>query len=75
MTLSLPIEHEANELLSRDGFALLLAMMLDQQVPFEKAFNSPYQLVLRLGHEPSRRAVAGCVPPGRPTLLPRLPLT
>ena len=44
MTLSLPIEHEANELLSRDGFALLLAMMLDQQVPFEKAFNSPYQL-------------------------------
>jgi uncharacterized HhH-GPD family protein len=58
MTLSLPIEHEANELLSRDGFALLLAMMLDQQVPFEKAFNSPYQLTRRLGHEPTAQEVA-----------------
>jgi uncharacterized HhH-GPD family protein len=58
MTLSLPIEHQANELLSRDGFALLLAMMLDQQVPFEKAFNSPYQLALRLGHEPTAQEVA-----------------
>ena len=58
MTLSLPIEHEANELLSRDGFALLLAMMLDQQVPFEKAFNSPYQLTLRLGHEPTAQEIA-----------------
>ena len=58
MTLSLPIEPEANELLSRDGFALLLAMMLDQQVPFEKAFNSPYQLALRLGHEPAAQELA-----------------
>jgi uncharacterized HhH-GPD family protein len=58
MTLSLPIEPQANELLSRDGFALLLAMMLDQQVPFEKAFNSPYQLALRLGHEPTAQEVA-----------------
>jgi uncharacterized HhH-GPD family protein len=58
MTLSLPIEPQANELLSRDGFALLLAMMLDQQVPFEKAFNSPYQLALRLGHEPTAQEIA-----------------
>jgi uncharacterized HhH-GPD family protein len=62
MTLSLPIEHEANELLSRDGFALLLAMMLDQQVPFEKAFNSPYQLALRLGHEPTAQEIAASNP-------------
>jgi len=62
MTLSLPIEAEANELLSRDGFALLLAMMLDQQVPFEKAFNSPYQLALRLGHEPTAEEIAGFDP-------------
>jgi uncharacterized HhH-GPD family protein len=62
MTLSLPIEHRANELLSRDGFALLLAMMLDQQVPFEKAFNSPYQLALRLGHEPTAQEVADFEP-------------
>lgn len=62
MTLSLPIEPQANELLSRDGFALLLAMMLDQQVPFEKAFNSPYQLALRLGHEPTAHEIAGFDP-------------
>jgi len=62
MTLSLPIEHGANELLSRDGFALLLAMMLDQQVPFEKAFNSPYQLALRLGHEPTAQEIADSNP-------------
>ena len=58
MTLSLPIEPEANEYVSRDGLALLLAMMLDQQVPFEKAFSSPYQLALRLGHEPTAQELA-----------------
>ena len=49
MTLSLPIEAEANELLSRSPLALLIAMLLDQQVPLEKAFSSPYQLARRLG--------------------------
>jgi uncharacterized HhH-GPD family protein len=58
MTLSLPIETAANELLSRSAFALLLAMMLDQQVPLEKAFSSPYQLTLRLGHEPTADELA-----------------
>jgi uncharacterized HhH-GPD family protein len=62
MALSLPIEPEANELLTRDPFALLLAMMLDQQVPLEKAFGSPYQLTLRLGHEPTARELAGYDP-------------
>src|SRR5215468_6676031 len=63
MALSLPIEQEANELLSRDGFALLLAMMLDQQVPFEKAFNSPYQLALRQGHLGHRQGRDRAAPP------------
>lgn len=58
MTLAMPIAPEANELLSRDAFALLLAMMLDQQVPFEKAFGSPYELTLRLGHEPAASEIA-----------------
>jgi uncharacterized HhH-GPD family protein len=58
MTLAMPIEPEANELLSRDAFALLLAMMLDQQVPFEKAFGSPYELTRRLGHEPTAQEIA-----------------
>ncbi|HET9897971.1 MAG TPA: HhH-GPD-type base excision DNA repair protein [Streptosporangiaceae bacterium] len=58
MTLAMPIEPAANELLTRDAFALLLAMMLDQQVPFEKAFSGPYELTRRLGHEPTAREVA-----------------
>jgi uncharacterized HhH-GPD family protein len=62
MTLSLPVEDEANELLSRSPLALLLAMMLDQQVPLEKAFSSPYQLALRLGHEPTAAELAGFDP-------------
>jgi uncharacterized HhH-GPD family protein len=58
MTLSLPVDPEANELLSRDPLALLIGMLLDQQVPFEKAFSSPYELVKRLGHEPTAAELA-----------------
>jgi len=58
MTLSLPIEDGANELLSRSPLALLTAMLLDQQVPLEKAFSSPYQLAQRLGHEPTAEELA-----------------
>lgn len=46
MTLSLPISAEANELLTRNPMALLIGMLLDQQVPLEKAFSSPYELSL-----------------------------
>ena len=40
---------EANELLDRDPLALLIGMLLDQQIPMEKAFTSPYVLAERLG--------------------------
>ena len=62
MTLSLPIEDGANELLTRSPLALLTAMLLDQQVPLEKAFSSPYQLAQRLGHEPTAEELAGYDP-------------
>jgi uncharacterized HhH-GPD family protein len=62
MTLSMPVEDGANELLSRSPLALLVAMLLDQQIPFEKAFSSPYQLVLRLGHEPTVTELASFDP-------------
>jgi uncharacterized HhH-GPD family protein len=39
----------ADALLSEDPFALLVGMLLDQQVPMEKAFHSPYDLKERLG--------------------------
>src|SRR5215813_711594 len=58
MTLSLPVDAEANELVQRNPLALLVAMVLDQQVPLEKAFSSPYELVQRLGHEPDARELA-----------------
>ena len=62
MTLSLPIDVEANELLSRSPLALLIAMLLDQQVPLEKAFGSPRVLAMRLGHEPTADELAGYDP-------------
>ena len=58
MTLSLPIDADANDLLSRSPLALLIAMLLDQQVPLEKAFTSPRDLVRRLGHEPTAQELA-----------------
>ncbi len=58
MSLTLPIEDGANELLSRSPLALLIAMLLDQQVSLEKAFSSPYQLAQRLGHEPTAAELA-----------------
>lgn len=58
MTLSLPVDAEANKLLSRNPLALLIGMLLDQQVPLEKAFSSPYELVQRLGHEPTAAELA-----------------
>jgi uncharacterized HhH-GPD family protein len=58
MTLSLPVEAAANELLSRNPLALLIGMLLDQQVPLEKAFSSPLELVKRLGHEPTAAELA-----------------
>jgi hypothetical protein len=35
--ISLPVDDEANERLSRNALALLIAMLLDQQVPLERA--------------------------------------
>jgi uncharacterized HhH-GPD family protein len=58
MTFSLPIAPEANALLDRDPLALLVGMVLDQQIPLEKAFSSPYVLAQRLGHEPTAREIA-----------------
>ncbi len=53
MTIWMPVEPEANELLTRSPLALLIAMLLDQQVPLERAFSAPLDLVRRLGHEPT----------------------
>ncbi|HEV2377154.1 MAG TPA: HhH-GPD-type base excision DNA repair protein, partial [Streptosporangiaceae bacterium] len=58
MTFSLPIDADANDLLARSPLALVIAMLLDQQVTIEKAFTSPRDLVARLGHEPTAAELA-----------------
>lgn len=58
MVVALPIAPEANKLLNRDPLALLVGMVLDQQVTLEKAFASPFVLVQRLGHEPTASELA-----------------
>ncbi len=42
-------DDTADAVLSRDPLALLIGMVLDQQVTIEKAFSSPADLVQRLG--------------------------
>src|ERR1700721_1854415 len=53
MTIWMPVSSDANELLSRSPLALLVGMTLDQQVPLERAFSAPLDLVRRIGHEPT----------------------
>jgi uncharacterized HhH-GPD family protein len=51
VTPKLPLtgDEQADQLLEDDPLALLIGMLLDQQVPMEKAFHSPYDLKQRLG--------------------------
>jgi uncharacterized HhH-GPD family protein len=49
VTLRLSQDPEADELLSRDPLALLIGMVLDQQIPLEWAFKGPLELSRRLG--------------------------
>jgi uncharacterized HhH-GPD family protein len=58
VTVSLPIAPEANALLNRSPLALLMAMLLDQQVPLERAFSAPADLARRLGHDPEAEELA-----------------
>ncbi|MCW2599735.1 MAG: Fe-S cluster assembly protein HesB [Frankiales bacterium] len=50
-TLCIAQDPEADSLLSKDPLALLTGMLLDQQIPMEKAFRGPYDLRERLGHD------------------------
>ncbi len=45
----------ADDLLRRDGTALLIGMLLDQQVPMEWAFTGPWTISQRLGHCDAKR--------------------
>jgi uncharacterized HhH-GPD family protein len=58
----MPVEPAANDLLTRSPLALLIGMLLDQQIPLERAFSAPLDLVRRLGHEPTAVELAGFDP-------------
>jgi uncharacterized HhH-GPD family protein len=49
-TLQLSQNPDADKLLSKDPFALLIGMVLDQQIALEWAFQGPLTLKQRLGH-------------------------
>lgn len=49
--LHLAQQEEADALLSRDPFALVVGMLLDQQMPMERAFAGPFRVAERLGAE------------------------
>jgi uncharacterized HhH-GPD family protein len=49
MTLHLATTPAANAFLAEDPLALLVGMLLDQQIPMEKAFTSPQVLAERMG--------------------------
>jgi len=50
-TLCLAQDAEADALLSREPLALLIGMVLDQQIPLEWAFKGPHTLRERLGRD------------------------
>jgi uncharacterized HhH-GPD family protein len=54
-TLYVTGDAASDALLNEDGTALLIGMLLDQQVPMEWAFAGPATLRSRLGHLDARR--------------------
>jgi len=57
-SLHLSQDPDADALLTKDPLALLLGMLLDQQIPMEKAFKGPHVLQERLGSLDAK-AIAG----------------
>ncbi|MGA2931441.1 MAG: HhH-GPD-type base excision DNA repair protein [Acidimicrobiales bacterium] len=60
--LHLTGDAETDAVLSRDPLALLIGMVLDQQVTMEKAFSSPAELARRLGGSLNAASIAGMEP-------------
>ena len=63
-TARIPItgDPDADDLLVREPLALVLGMLLDQQVPMEWAFRGPATLKERLGGTLDARAIAAMDP-------------
>ncbi|MBN9142243.1 MAG: Fe-S cluster assembly protein HesB [Micrococcales bacterium] len=61
-TLHLTGEPDADRLLSESPLALLIGMLLDQQVPMETAFAGPEKLRVRMGGTLDARTIADADP-------------
>jgi len=61
-TLHLAGEPAADALLTDDPLALLIGMVLDQQIPLERAFAAPAELARRLGRDLDAADLAGMDP-------------
>src|SRR5690349_7668194 len=59
-------DAEANRLLAADPFALMLGMLLDQQVTMEWAFGAPLLLMRRLGVDHFDAAAIAAMDPAEP---------
>lgn len=57
-SLAVTGDPAADELVDREPLALLIAMLLDQQIPIEVAFRGPARLADRLGGRLDARAIA-----------------
>src|SRR5215207_6161237 len=66
-------EEAADALLSRDPFALLMGMLLDQQFPMERAFAGPYILTQRMGQGLDPQVIASYDPRALADLFSRPP--
>jgi uncharacterized HhH-GPD family protein len=74
ITVRLAQRPEADELLGRSPLALLVGMLLDQQVPMEWAFSGPYTIARRLGSDDlDAHAIAAHDPEGFAALLAEKP--
>jgi uncharacterized HhH-GPD family protein len=61
-SLYLSTDPKADALLTKTPLALLVGMVLDQQIPLEWAFKGPYELVERLGAPLDAAALAAMDP-------------
>jgi uncharacterized HhH-GPD family protein len=62
VNLHLTGDKEADAVISRDPLALLLGMVLDQQITMEKAFWAPSELARRMGGSLNAAEIAGAEP-------------
>lgn len=60
--LALSQDENADKLLSESPIALVIGLVLDQQITLEKAFVAPYLLMQRMGHPIDAKYIAALDP-------------